>query len=229
VQQRDFNVSTPSHEHAATGRSTDSLWLTTVEAAAVDPASSEHAEPALRLLSAGVTIFARRGYHAAKTGDIAIAAHMTPSALYKHFRSKEDLLYQVCLTGHRLALASIAEDITPVDARSRLRELTRRFTLWHASNPMLGRVAYYELAHLVPPHLASIAVPRRSTNAIVRGVILDGMNSDQFADCDAHAAAQAITSMAVDTVRWFLPGARRSPASLADDYAELAVRMMSVP
>jgi AcrR family transcriptional regulator len=222
-------VSTPSHQDVHSGRSADSFRLAALEAVTGDLTWPEDADPALRLFSAGVTIFARGGYHAAKTGDIAIAARMTPSSLYKHFRSKEDLLYQVCLTGHRLALASIAEDMTPADARSRLRELIRRFTLWHASNPMLGRVSYYELAHLVPAHLASIAVLRRSTNAIVRGVILDGMNSDQFAECDVHAAAHAITSMAVDTVRWFLPGARRSPALLADDYAELAVRMMSVP
>jgi AcrR family transcriptional regulator len=231
VQQRDFDVSTPSHEDAGGGRAgaNGSIRTSPLDAAVRDHHAWRDADPAHRLLRAGTTIFARRGYHAAKTGDIAIAAQMTPSSLYKYFPAKEDLLYQVCLTGHRLALESISDHVEDADARGRLRELIRRFTLWHACNPLLGRVSYYELAHLAPAHLADIAVLRRSTSAIVRGVITDGMDARQFTHCDVRTATQAITSLAVDAVRWFHGGAGRSPASLADDYAELAVRMMSSP
>ncbi|WP_309117844.1 helix-turn-helix domain-containing protein, partial [Saccharothrix sp.] len=56
------------------------------------------------MLIAAAAAFAGRGYHATTTRDIAAQAGMSPAAVYIHYRSKEDLLFQISRIGHRRAL-----------------------------------------------------------------------------------------------------------------------------
>src|SRR5580658_7099946 len=48
-----------------------------------------------RILLAAVECFAKTGFHAASTRDIAKKAKLSPAAVYVHFHSKEELLYTV--------------------------------------------------------------------------------------------------------------------------------------
>src|SRR6478735_11000405 len=61
-------------------------------------------DAARRLVSAAVHAFAERGYHATTTRDIASRAGMSPAALYIHYKTKEELLYQISKVGHERAL-----------------------------------------------------------------------------------------------------------------------------
>src|SRR6516164_10918740 len=45
-----------------------------------------------RLLDAGLRVFARRGYHAARVDDIVRAARTSHGTFYLYFANKEDLL-----------------------------------------------------------------------------------------------------------------------------------------
>jgi AcrR family transcriptional regulator len=47
--------------------------------------------------TAATHLFAQRGYHNVTVADVADAVGITPSALYHHFRSKQDLLLEVVL------------------------------------------------------------------------------------------------------------------------------------
>jgi AcrR family transcriptional regulator len=48
-----------------------------------------------RLLRAGATVLARKGYHAARVDDIVAAAHSSHGTFYLYFASKEDLFEQL--------------------------------------------------------------------------------------------------------------------------------------
>ena len=65
------------------------------------------------ILSAAGDQFASRGYEHVTLGDVARAVGVGPSALYRHFSSKEELLTEVLLAAMRpLAdvLSTTAED-----------------------------------------------------------------------------------------------------------------------
>ncbi|MGH3948978.1 MAG: helix-turn-helix domain-containing protein, partial [Pseudonocardiaceae bacterium] len=49
-------------------------------------------EAARRLMVAAIESFARQGFHATTTRDIATAAGMSPAALYVHYPSKSAVL-----------------------------------------------------------------------------------------------------------------------------------------
>lgn len=58
-----------------------------------------------RLLLAAVEAFAAKGFNATTTRDIANGAQMSSAAVYVHFRSKEELLFELSDAGHRRIMA----------------------------------------------------------------------------------------------------------------------------
>jgi len=184
-------------------------------------------DPARRLLTAAASCFAERGYHATTTRDIASRAGMSPAAVYIHYPSKEELFYQISRVGHDAALATVRQAATGTDDPvERLRAVVREFTLWHARRPTLARTIQYELAALTPEHFAAIADTRRETDRVVREAIQAGVASGDFDVADIPGTALAILALGIDIARWFQPGGPRTPESLADFYAELALRMV---
>jgi AcrR family transcriptional regulator len=83
-----------------------------------------------RLLDAGLRVFARRGYHAARVDDIVRAARTSHGTFYLYFANKEDLLRALAVDcAHELTdLADTIGPIGPDDAgREELRAFLGRF------------------------------------------------------------------------------------------------------
>ena len=77
-----------------------------------------------RLLDAAVRVFARKGYHNARVGDIAEEAGVAHGLLYHYFGSKEDVLETVFRDTWTLMLAAV-EGVEASDdpAREQLRKV----------------------------------------------------------------------------------------------------------
>lgn len=181
-----------------------------------------------RLVAAAVDAFAAKGYHATTTRDIASRAGMSPAALYVHHASKEDLLFSLSRQGHLAALGVITKAAAGQDtAAGRLRAMVHDFTRWHAEHSKTARIVQYELGALAPTHLAEVAGYRRDIEAAVREVLRDGVGAGEFSVADIPGTAIAILSLAVDLVRWYEPGGRRTPEQLAGLYADLALRIVT--
>ncbi|HSO95727.1 MAG TPA: TetR/AcrR family transcriptional regulator [Acidimicrobiia bacterium] len=83
-----------------------------------------------RLLDAGLRVFARRGYHAARVDDIVRAARTSHGTFYLYFANKEDLLRALAVDcAHELG--DLAESIGPIGpdgaGRAELRAFLERF------------------------------------------------------------------------------------------------------
>jgi AcrR family transcriptional regulator len=180
-----------------------------------------------RLVAAATAAFAERGYHATTTRDIAARAGMSPAALYVHHSSKEELLFLISREGHDAALRVIRE-ASPDDAEpfGRLHATVRAFTLWHAEHHTAARVVQYEGAALSEEHRHEIAERRREIDRHMRDVIIAGVERRVFAVPDIPGTTLALLSLAVDVARWYRQDGRRSAESVAELYADLAVRMV---
>src|ERR1700716_1997815 len=129
-------------------------------------------EAARRLMLAGVESFARRGYHATTTRDIASGAGMSPAALYVHFPSKAALLFAISRYGHEQTLALVENVVARVqDPAERMRLLIEDFVAWHARRHTVARVVQYELQALPDREYEIVAELRRRIERIVRSVI----------------------------------------------------------
>jgi AcrR family transcriptional regulator len=188
----------------------------------------EHVQPAAarRLLTGAIAAFAERGFQATTTRDIASRAGMSPAALYVHYPSKERLLFEISLYGHRAALEILASAGGDSPAE-RLRAMVAAFTAWHAEHHTIARVVQYELAALSAEHLAEVATIRRSISAQVEQVLTDGVANGTFRVDDLPGTTLAVLSLSIDVARWFDPARRAQPDELGSLYGELALRMVS--
>ncbi|MFF8954665.1 TetR/AcrR family transcriptional regulator [Streptomyces sp. NPDC014894] len=187
-------------------------------------------EAARKLLVAAVAAFAERGYHATTTRDIAGRAGMSPAALYIHYKTKEELLHRISRIGHdralRILTAASESGGTPGE---RLAEAVRSFVRWHAGRHDTARVVQYELDALSEEHRAEIVALRRRSDAVVRGILRDGVEAGEFDVPDVPGTTLAVLSLCVDVARWFNVQGRRTPEEVGALYADLVLRMVSAP
>ncbi len=201
----------------------------TAGAPSIAEAIFPHLQPAAarRLLLSAHDVFAAKGYHAATTREIAAGAAMSPAAMYIHYRSKQDLLFQLSLLGHEaceaVITAAVAGSAGPVD---QLRSMIGAFARWHAANHTTARIVQYELASLTRDHFDAVASIRRRIEKAIRSVIDDGVAQGLFALNDVAGTALAVTSLSVDVARWFPAGDLHAPADVELLYGELALRLV---
>jgi TetR/AcrR family transcriptional regulator, fatty acid metabolism regulator protein len=142
-----------------------------------------------RLLEAAVRVFARKGYHASRVGDIAEEAGVAYGLLYHYFESKEDVLRSVFRETWRALIETIqsveeAGDPPPEQLRKVAEILLRS---WRR-DPDLVRVLVLEVtrSQLLPAEMDEIAESFAAIQEIIERGQADGSIR---ADLDAQLAS----------------------------------------
>jgi AcrR family transcriptional regulator len=171
--------------------------------------------------------FASRGFHGTTTRDIAAAADMSPAAVYVHYRTKEELLFELSMRGHHAAQDVVEEAAASASTPdSQLQRIARDYAAWHARYNTLARVVQYELAALTAEHAKQVACIRRAIESQVRNIIATGASSGLFHVPNPSVAALAVLSLGIDVARWYREGGEWSPEDIGDQYAELALQLL---
>jgi TetR/AcrR family transcriptional regulator, fatty acid metabolism regulator protein len=108
--------------------------------------TNAHEDKRRLLLDAAVRVFARKGYHAARVGDIAEEAGVAYGLLYHYFSSKEEVLRNVFRETWRALIATI-NSVAEVDEapREQLRKVTEILLRSWRRDPDLVRVLVLEV------------------------------------------------------------------------------------
>ena len=180
-----------------------------------------------RLLRAAAEAFADKGFHGTTTRDIATAAGMSPAALYVHHRSKEELLHQISKEGHEDTLNLVRAALaTTDDPAGQLRQVIHDFCVHHARGHTGARIVNYELAALSPEHLTEIRGIRHEIEEEMRRLVSRGVDAGEFHTTDPAMTAAALLSLGIDLARWYRDGVRWTPEQIAEQYAEMALRIV---
>ena len=70
------------------------------------------------ILKAASELFAHKGFKGSTTRDIAVGAGVTEITLYRHFKSKEDIFFEII---KNMSLLSIADELTNLGAKMGIR------------------------------------------------------------------------------------------------------------
>ncbi|MBB4931253.1 AcrR family transcriptional regulator [Lipingzhangella halophila] len=194
--------------------------------AAGDLWSEDASEAARAILTSAVLCFSRKGFHATTTRDITAAIGLSPGALYVHFPSKEDVLFEIVRTGHERALEALRSQPDDGDTGGYVGRLVAELVAWHARHHTMARVCQYELAALEPEHHAVVLELRQRFTAVLRSAVTRGVREGVFDVSDIDRSVRAIVSLGIDLVRWYSLEGADSPETLADSYADLALRML---
>lgn len=180
-----------------------------------------------RLLEAAADAFASKSFHGTSTREIAETAGVSQAAMYVHYTTKEELLLQLCIDGHKEiadVVHAAAQRADSVDAK--LREWVYEFVVWHVRSRSRARVIHYEVEALCSTNADLVNQIRRELGSHLRRLLADGVEAGRFRLADTHLASSAIMSMGIDAARWYRDAATWSAEEVAERYSNLVLRMV---
>jgi TetR/AcrR family fatty acid metabolism transcriptional regulator len=141
------------------------------------------------LLDASVRVFARKGYHAARVGDIAEEAGVAYGLLYHYFDSKEDVLRSVFRETWRALIETIKSVEEDEDRpREQLRKVAEILLRSWRRDPDLVRVLVLEVTR--SQHLAEEMDEIVASFAAIQEIVERGQADGSIrADLDARLAS----------------------------------------
>ena len=141
------------------------------------------------ILDAAVRVFARKGFHTSRVGDIAEEAGIAHGLLYHYFSSKDEVLRTVFSQAWSRLLAALhAVEAGGEPAPEQLRKVAAILLRTWRDEPDLVRVLVREVAR--SPHLAEQVDEVREAFLVIQRVIERGQEEGTFrADLDPRLAS----------------------------------------
>jgi TetR/AcrR family transcriptional regulator, fatty acid metabolism regulator protein len=132
-----------------------------------------------QILEAAVKVFARKGFHAARVGDIAEEAGIAYGLVYHYFKSKEELLETIFRETWTQMLARVHEvEASGVPAAEAVRQVTALLLRTWRRDPDLVRVLVREVTR--GPHVQrEVEEIAHAMEALAR-IIEKGQESGEF-------------------------------------------------
>jgi TetR/AcrR family fatty acid metabolism transcriptional regulator len=143
-------------------------------------------------LDAAVRVFARKGFHASRVGDIAEEAGVAHGLLYHYFRSKDEVLQTIFDEAWALLAADTDRiETSGVPLREQLRRFARIYLGSWLMTPDLIAVLVREIAR--SPAVASRIVEVRGIfQSLERMIAAAQQRGEVRADCNAQLAAWVV-------------------------------------
>jgi TetR/AcrR family transcriptional regulator, fatty acid metabolism regulator protein len=142
-----------------------------------------------QILAAAVKVFAEKGFHESRVGDIAEEAGIAYGLVYHYFDSKEELLETIFRTTWTEMLARVREvEEAGVPAAEAVRQVSALILRTWRRDPNLVRVLVREVTRNqhVQQEIEEISEAMEAFERIIRG----GQESGEFrADLDSRLAA----------------------------------------
>lgn len=145
-----------------------------------------------QILDAAVRVFARKGFHASRVGDIAQEAGVAHGLLYHYFSSKDEVLEAVFHENWSVLLDRLVSvEETDEPAADQLRHITAIVLRTWLHLPDVVRVVIREFGR--SPELADRIGELAQPIEVLQRVIQGGIDSGEFRqDIDARVAATVV-------------------------------------
>ncbi len=182
-----------------------------------------------RTIEAAAQLFYDRGYEKTTLEMVADRLGVTKPFIYSHFKSKAELLADICTRGVSVSLAAInsilALDITPT---AKLALLGRDFLTAVLNNQRNIAILTREEKNLEPEDFDRLSNLRREFDAKLVGLLREGIEIGEFKIKDPYVAALSIGGLVSWAYVWYRPHGRLSLDELADEISSLIVSMAGV-
>ncbi|HVV38222.1 MAG TPA: TetR/AcrR family transcriptional regulator [Acidimicrobiales bacterium] len=203
------------------------MALDSTETATLLPPGIDLPPAKRRLYETAMELFGRDGYHAVSIRDIATALGQQPSAIYFHVTSKQELLFELALMGHRSHFETIRNALLDAgaDPHDQLRSVVAAHVRGHLTYPSMARLTNREMRALPPDELKTVLDIRTQTEQIFIDVLDRGVRLGAFHCDDTFLAAKAIGAMGVRLPEWWTPDGPRTPEQIVTAYTEYALKL----
>lgn len=176
-----------------------------------------------RIVAAAVALFAEQGFDATSVNQVVVRAGVAKGALYHHFDSKDDLLYEVYreLVDRQLAglQAILARRLDPA---STLRALIDDLVVTTAASAAEAKVFARESHRLGDANQARVRAARRRIHDAVIELVRRGQAAGDFAPvASPEMVSFTLFGVINELPVWYRPDGPKRPGELAAELAAL--------
>lgn len=177
-----------------------------------------------RILEEAAKLFTEKGYEATSVQDLAEALGLSKAALYHHFRSKEEVLYEISLLALEGLLREGEKALREEDPKRALLLYMEAHARYLEENFPFFAAMLQGLSSLSQGRREATVALRDRHEANLRAILKRGVERGSFRPMDVALAGRAILSMLNWMVRWFRPGGPMRAEEVAQGYYDLILR-----
>jgi AcrR family transcriptional regulator len=155
------------------------------------------------ILDAAREVFTKSGYERTSMAEIASKVGVVEGALYKHFGSKRELLFESTRAFYEPLIEATARELTAVHGtRNRLRFVIGRQLAAFASHPALCRLIMHEIRPHEDYHGSVVLeLNRKSTSAVI-GILEEGKESGELRSDVKPALIRDVIFGGIEHLAW---------------------------
>jgi len=177
-----------------------------------------------RILEEAAKLFTEKGYEATSVQDIAQALGLSKAALYHHFGSKEEILYEISLLALKGLVAAGEEALKVPDPKEALLRFMEGHARYFEENYPFFVTMLQGIKSLSPENRLSTIALRDRHEENLRAILRRGVEAGVFREVDVALAGRAILSMLNWMIRWFRPEGPMRAEEVARGYYHLILR-----
>ena len=177
-----------------------------------------------RILEEAARLFTEKGYEATSVQDLAEALGLSKAALYHHFRSKEEVLYEISLQALEGLLREGERASREEDPKKALLAFMEAHARFFEENYSFFVTMLQGMNSLSPRKRAVTIRLRDQHEANLRAILRRGIEAGVFRPVDVALAGRAILSLLNWMIRWFRPGGPLRAEEVARSYYDLILR-----
>ena len=170
-------------------------------------------------------LFRERGYAAVGMRELAKAVGIEAPSIYNHYKSKDDLLHEICsdIAG-QFFNAFAAIDADEKSATKRLRAAIKGHIAVIANNLEASAVFFHEWMFLQEPNLAQFKKQRHEYELKFRDIIDKGIKKGDFKPMNIKLVTFTIFSALNATYDLYRTNERLTQDQIAEDIANLLLK-----
>ena len=180
-----------------------------------------------RIVAAAVELFYKQGYARTTLEQVADAMNVTKPFIYAHFRSKAELLADICSRAIRRSHDSLnralAAEGTPTQ---KLERIAREFMATVLSHQGHAMIYSREETELEPEARESINTLRREFDHRLVEVLQAGVAAGEFTVDDVPLTALCIGGIVGWGPVWYRPNGRLTIDEVAEGVSQLVLNMV---
>lgn len=181
-------------------------------------------------LAAALRQFARHGFAATTTRNIMEDLGLSAAALYYHFPSKADLLYEVLTSNYEpmlRGLHDLLDSLTDSSPDIRLSQAVKYTSLLFMTRRREMRLIEADSRFLAQDKQNHINTILKEYNSAIRQVIVEGVNDGLWHVDDISTFTNMLFGLM--QCRWYRSHGPKSPEEIADIVVEMTGHLLQSP
>jgi AcrR family transcriptional regulator len=180
-----------------------------------------------RILKEAADLFFERGYMQTTVDAIAERVGATKPFIYSHFKSKIDLLSEICERTNQDALAAAKMAASQkVGAVEQLSLFVREFTDVVLAQHHQVAIYFREQIHLPPTDAGRITILRKQIDKTLQEILIRGKKEGQFEFDDLSMCSLVIAGMLSYAFAWYREGGRLANDQIREQMLVYVLRVV---